>query len=99
MHGLSGVASSGDGCANPLCDVKESYVTEMPSDEDDALHEALWIALMCCCDGCGTIYDLDNIDHLADEDTWRWANEAVLKVKPLGWTSPHGRDWRGGALL
>jgi hypothetical protein len=71
----------------------------MTSDEDDALHEALLISLMCSCDGCGTVCDLDEFDHLKDDDTWQWANEAVRKVKPLGWTSPHGDDWRSGEIL
>lgn len=72
---------------------------EMPSPDDDALHEALLIALMCRCERCNAYCNLEGIDLLADEDTWQWANEAVRKVKPLGWTSPHGDEWRSGELL
>ena len=72
---------------------------EMPSQDDDALHEALWIALMCLCERCDAYHDLEDIDQLADQDTWQWAIEAARRVKPLGWTSPHGNEWRSGELL
>ena len=71
---------------------------ETPSRAEEALHEALFIALMCRCDRCGAYHDLDDIDHLADEDTSEWTNEAVSRVKTLGWTSPHTEDSNSGEI-
>jgi hypothetical protein len=70
----------------------------MPESSSQA-EEALFIALMCQCDRCGAFHDLDDIDHLADESTIEWANEAVRRVKPLGRTSPYSEDSNSGDLL
>lgn len=74
-------------------------MAEPSSRAEDALHEALMIAIMCQCDRCGAFHDLEDIDHLFDEDPWEWTNEAVRQVKPLGWTSPFTEDSNSGDLL
>ncbi len=72
---------------------------QMSPSDDDALHEALWIALMCRCERCGTICDMDDIEHLIDGNSWQWANEAVRRARSLGWTSPQFNGIRSGELL
>lgn len=63
------------------------------NDEKSAkekLSEALWVALLCKCDCCGTILMLDEIEYLQDIDTMQWADAAADMAFRLGWRDVDG---------
>jgi len=47
----------------------------------------LWCVLLCQCDRCGKILDLDEYERYQDEPM-NWAKAAAPKVKSEGWATP-----------
>ena len=65
-------------------------IRKMPGRDVEELEEALWVALMCVCDRCGTYLDLADLESLCDSNTLAWAEAAARVAYPLGWRGDRG---------
>ncbi|HVX59674.1 MAG TPA: hypothetical protein VHC19_03705 [Pirellulales bacterium] len=60
----------------------EAFVEEVYLDR---FAELLWVDLICQCDICDVVLELDELEHLLDRDRWRWGQLARDRAIEAGW--------------